>query len=188
MWATSPTSMSSPRLVGKAKCLQCTTNRPPLTDHKLSWSSEESAQYSPLAKRSSHWEEPTWRPRRLGWPGCHRYLELWSCLPVPIHIVSSVLTCAGMQELNWGRRLFKCSGVFGTVASPPKSWRKTWSWLQKQALEATNLNGRPILHLDHCPVPLVVFLRWDVHCTVQALLEGKSCSKNLLWPTYCKVF
>ena len=72
MWATSPTSMSSPRLVGKAKCLQCTTNRPPLTDHKLSWSSEESAQYSPLAKRSSHWEEPAWRPRRLGWPGCHK--------------------------------------------------------------------------------------------------------------------
>ena len=131
MWATSPTSMSSPRLVEKARCLQCTTNRPPLTDHKLSWSSEESAQYSPLAKRSSHWEEPTWRPRRLGWPGCHRYLELWSCLPVPIHIVSSVLTCAGMQELNWGRRLFKCSGVFGTVASPPKSWRKTWSCYTK---------------------------------------------------------
>ena len=44
---------------------------------------------------------------------------------------------------------------------------------QKQALEATNLNGRPILHLDHCPVPLVVFLRRDVHCTVQALLGGK---------------
>ena len=59
---------------------------------------------------------------------------------------------------------------------------------QKQALEATNLNGRPILHLDHCPVPLVVFLRWDVHCTVQALLEGKSYSKTLLRTTYCKVF
>ena len=66
--------------------------------------------------------------------------------------------------------------------------KKNLVLVTKQALEATNLNGRPILHLDHCPVPLVVFLRWDVHCTVQALLEGKSCSKNLLWPTYCKVF
>ena len=66
--------------------------------------------------------------------------------------------------------------------------KKNLVLVTKQALKATNLNGRPILHLDHCPVPLVVFLCWDVHCTVQALLEGKSYSKTLLRTTYCKVF